>query len=65
MAATEGRAFVTPDDIKNVAHPVLAHRLILTAEAELNQPDRGEVLDDVLARRPLPVPSRRATDERA
>ena len=37
MAATDGRDFVTPDDIKEVAKPVLEHRLILTSEAELNQ----------------------------
>ena len=30
-----GRDFVTPEDIKTVAPPILSHRLILTAEAEM------------------------------
>jgi MoxR-like ATPase len=34
-AATEGKDFVTPDNIKFVAEPILRHRLILSAEAEL------------------------------
>lgn len=34
-AAMEGRAFVIPDDIKTMALPVLRHRLLPTAEAEL------------------------------
>lgn len=62
LAATAGRAYVTPDDIKDVAIPVLAHRLVLTAEAELGR--RGadeivrEVLDAVPAPGPLPVAAR-------
>jgi MoxR-like ATPase len=55
LAAIDGRAFVTPDDIKDVAVPVLAHRLILTAEAELNQRGTEEVLDEVLAATPAPA----------
>jgi MoxR-like ATPase len=55
MAATEGRAFVTPDDVKNVAQPVLAHRLVLTADAELNQRLPSEVVDEVLAATPAPA----------
>ncbi len=35
-AAIEGKDFVTPDNVKFVAEPVLRHRLILTAEAELD-----------------------------
>jgi MoxR-like ATPase len=58
LAATQGRPFVTPDDIKDVAVPVLAHRLVLTAEAELNQRSAGDVVADVLARTPAPSMSR-------
>ena len=47
-AAIEDRSFVTPDDIKDVAHAVLAHRIVLTPEAELNRRTAAEVLDDVL-----------------
>ena len=47
---------MTPDDIKNVAHAVLAHRIVLTPEAELNNRTAGEVLDDVLGATPQPPP---------
>jgi MoxR-like ATPase len=55
LAAIDGRAFVTPDDIKDVVVPVLAHRLILTADAELNQRSTKEILDEVLATTPVPA----------
>ncbi|GLY65102.1 AAA family ATPase [Amycolatopsis taiwanensis] len=55
VAATYGRGFVTPDDIKEVAHPVLEHRLILTSDAELNQRRPADIVDEVLAA--IPVPS--------
>ncbi|WP_158883343.1 AAA family ATPase [Amycolatopsis anabasis] len=54
MAATRGSAFVTPDDVKSVAKPVLVHRLILTPDAELNQRRPDDVLDEVLAAVPVP-----------
>jgi MoxR-like ATPase len=42
LAAISGRDFVTPDDIKKVATPVLGHRVILTPEREMEgfTPDR-------------------------
>ncbi|WP_442916700.1 AAA family ATPase [Lentzea sp. NBC_00516] len=57
LAATHGRGFVTPDDIKQVAQAVLAHRLILTSEAELNQRGAADVVNEVLAITPAPIPS--------
>ena len=39
---------MTPDDIKDVAHPVLCHRLVLTPDAELNQQQPSHVVDEVL-----------------
>ena len=48
LAATYGRTYVSPDDIKEVAHPVLEHRLILTPDAELNQRQPADILDEVL-----------------
>ena len=48
LAATYGRAFVTPDDVKAVSGPVLAHRVILTPDAELNQRRPQDVVTDVL-----------------
>lgn len=35
LAAINGRDFITPDDIKKVASPILAHRIILTPEREM------------------------------
>ncbi len=55
LAATTGRAFVTPDDIKYVAAPALAHRLVLTAEAELKQVSAAKVVAEVLASTPAPA----------
>ncbi|MEV4757332.1 MoxR family ATPase [Micromonospora sp. NPDC049559] len=57
LAAIEGRDFVTPDDIKRIAVPVLAHRLILTPEAELNQRGTAEVVAELLDATPVPAVS--------
>ena len=46
LAACQGREDVLPDDVKKVLVPVLAHRLILSPDAEL----RGETVEDVIAR---------------
>jgi len=54
VAATHGRTFATPDDIKEGAHPVLEHRLILTSDAELNQRRPADVVDEILAATPAP-----------
>ncbi|WP_410602955.1 AAA family ATPase [Amycolatopsis sp. lyj-90] len=54
-AATEGRTFVTVDDVKEIAQAVLAHRLILTSDAELDGRDPGGVVDEVLDATPAPV----------
>ncbi|WP_375296011.1 AAA family ATPase [Saccharothrix sp.] len=48
-AATEGRLFVRPDDVKVVAEPVLAHRLVLTPDAELAGRGAAAVVAEVLA----------------
>jgi MoxR-like ATPase len=57
-AACDGRAFVTPDDVKAVAPAVLEHRLIRTPEAELNRTAVSAVLREVLDATPLPTPMR-------
>ncbi|MEU4221701.1 MoxR family ATPase [Actinoplanes sp. NPDC026623] len=54
MAALAGRDFVTPDDVKDVAVPVLAHRLVRTPEAELARRDAGTVVTELLASIPVP-----------
>jgi MoxR-like ATPase len=57
IAATHNRGFVTPDDIKEVALPVLGHRLILTSDAELNQRSATSIVEEVLAATPAPTMS--------
>jgi MoxR-like ATPase len=53
-AAAEGRSYVTPDDVKAMAQPTLAHRVILRPEAEI----QGRTAADVVARslQSVPVP---------
>ena len=53
-AAAEGRDYVVPDDVKDVALPTLAHRVILRPEAEV----RGRLPVDVVSRalQAVPVP---------
>jgi MoxR-like ATPase len=58
-AAVQGRDFVTPDDIKTLARPVLAHRLIASLEARLRGRDALAIVDTILDKVPVPVePSR-------
>lgn len=47
-AASQGRHFVVPDDVKMLAIPCLAHRLILDPEAEFNGVQAVDVMADVL-----------------
>jgi MoxR-like ATPase len=51
-ALHEGRAFVTPDDLRHVAPSVLAHRMVLTAEAEVEPRAREQVIEEALAKVP-------------
>jgi MoxR-like ATPase len=48
LAAIRGRDFVTPDDIRDIAPPVLRHRLALRAEAELDGATTDAVVSDIL-----------------
>jgi MoxR-like ATPase len=58
FAASSGRDYVIPDDLKLLAGSVLEHRLILSPEAQLRGASAADVLDSVLGR--VPVPSVRA-----
>ena len=48
-AFIDGRSYVTPDDIKAIAHDVLRHRLVLTYEAEAEEVSTDEIVSRVLA----------------
>jgi MoxR-like ATPase len=53
-AAVEGRDFVTPDDIKALAAPVLRHRFVLKPEAEIEGLDADAVVSRILSRVEVP-----------
>jgi MoxR-like ATPase len=49
IAATEGRDFLIPDDVKTVAPPILRHRIILKPEADLEGITPDHIVAEVLA----------------
>lgn len=53
-AASTGRHYVVPEDVKALAIPVIAHRLILTPEAELRERTAADVLGELMAGMPVP-----------
>jgi MoxR-like ATPase len=55
-AVLEGRPFVIPDDLRALAEPVLAHRLIVVPELETDPQTRTQLIDEAIAR----VPYRKA-----
>jgi MoxR-like ATPase len=54
-AVLSNRDYVTPDDVKAVAQPVLAHRLVLTPDATVNNVAKRDVVDEVLGQVPVPT----------
>ncbi|MGM1058070.1 AAA family ATPase [Saccharothrix sp. Mg75] len=54
QAALAGRDFVVPDDVHAVAVPVLAHRLVLTAEAQAARRSSADLVRGLLQRVPVP-----------
>jgi len=54
LAAIRNREFVTPDDVRDVALPVLRHRLTLRAEAELDGVTADSVVTDILKAAEVP-----------
>jgi len=54
MAAFAGRDYVTPDDVKAVAAPVLRHRIVLKPEAELDGLRPDDVIQRILSTVPVP-----------
>lgn len=54
-ALLEGRDYVAPEDVKAVAVAALAHRLVLTTEAEMQGTSKRAVIEDVLDRVEVPA----------
>ena len=54
-ALAEGRDYVSPDDVKAIVAPVLAHRLILAPEARSSGLDAAAIAVDTVVHTPVPV----------
>ena len=52
-AALEGRDYAIPDDVKQLAVPILAHRLIVKSQASLREVDPEAIVREVLAQVPI------------
>ena len=48
LAALEGRDFVIPDDIKDIAVPILGHRIQLTPDAQLSDQTESSVIEEIV-----------------
>lgn len=54
-AASRGRDYVVPDDIKDLVGPVLAHRILISPEAQMRGGVAEDVLDALVGRLPIPA----------
>ncbi len=54
-AAVQGRSYVMPDDLKAMAIPVLAHRVVVESSARLRGKSRDAVIAEVVAATPVPI----------
>lgn len=54
VAAMQGRDFVTPDDVKQVAYPVLNHRIQLTAEREMEGLEPEDIIKEITEQLEVP-----------
>ncbi len=54
-AAIQGRDYVKPDDVKALAEPVLAHRLLTSAQSRLRGQNADQIIADVVGHTPVPV----------
>jgi MoxR-like ATPase len=55
VAALDGREFVLPDDLQALAGPVLAHRLLLSADAQINRRGAEQIIADLVRQTPVPT----------
>ena len=54
-AYVESREYVLPDDVVKVLYPILSHRLLLTAEARMNQKTPEKIISEIRSKVVLPV----------
>lgn len=55
LAAINGRDFVIPDDIKQLAEPALAHRIIISPAARMKNINAADVIEEILHSLPVPT----------
>ncbi|MBN1698537.1 MAG: MoxR family ATPase [Spirochaetales bacterium] len=55
LALSREREFVIPEDVTELAIPVLAHRIILSTEAHMERKSEADILSDFLATMPVPA----------
>ena len=55
LAGIRGQEYVTPDDIKSLAAPALAHRIILKGMARLRERSQESVVAELLEEQPVPI----------
>jgi MoxR-like ATPase len=60
LAAISGRDYVIPDDVKQLAVPVLGHRLIVRSQASLREVDNDAIVREVLTTVPIAEPTEAA-----
>ena len=53
LAFFKGRDYVLPEDIKEVAHDILNHRIILNYEAEADGVTSHDIIDEILQKVPV------------
>jgi MoxR-like ATPase len=58
LAASDGRDYVIPDDVKSLVVPVMAHRLLLSPDATMSGRTPATVLTELLEEVPVPVRDR-------
>jgi MoxR-like ATPase len=56
-ALIDGRGWVLPEDLKLLAEPVFAHRILLSPDAQVRGISSAQVLDEAIAAVPVPLPS--------
>ena len=54
LAFTKQRAYVTPQDVKDLAHDILRHRILLSYEAEAANITSDSIIDSILSKVPVP-----------
>ncbi|PSP58908.1 ATPase, partial [Halobacteriales archaeon QH_7_66_37] len=54
-AVIKGREYLTPDDVKAVVEPVLAHRVVLTPEASIDNVDKARIVREAVDEVPVPT----------